>query len=302
MPRFVAGFFALALAAAPAAAQQDVFHDGFESGDTSAWSATVPHLDCAPFPAFPDAGCTGPEGALALYTGSLDFYVDGQVIENVEIRTTRGLYVPADDVVFRNVRIVYEGELDADFTVFNLNYNTGTLFERCEIDGGSLVARAITGSGATVRNCEIHHVGNAIETDTPLLVEENYIHDIYSPAGTDWHADGIQTPLSSDGVTVRHNTILLTGGETGAINIMGTAADPATDVLIEHNLFAGGGYTLYAGVGSNYRVVNNHLSTRYYPRVGYYNIWYWEPEEDGDVLRSGNVIAETGAPANENLP
>lgn len=256
---------------------------------------------CPDYPSFPDADCTGPIGTLSPYTGSLEFRTDGAVVENVEMHVDSGLYVPADNVTFRNVRIVFTGALDSDFTVVNLNYNTGTLFEDCEIDGQGNVARAITGSGVTVRNCHIHHVGNAIETDTPLVAEGNYIHDIYEAAGTDWHADGIQTPSSSGGVTIRHNTIFGRDPATSAINVMGTLAKPAMDVLIEHNLLAGGGYTLYTGPGSNYRVIENHLSTRFFPKVGFYNIWYWDPSEDGDVTRSGNVIHETGAPANANL-
>lgn len=257
---------------------------------------------CSAYPSFPDASCTGPTSAdLPPYTGSLEFRADGQVVENVEMRIDQGLYVPADNVTFRNVRIVFTGALDSDFTMVNLNYNSGTVFQDCELDGQGNVARAITGSGVIVRNCEIHDVGNAIETDTPLLAEGNYIHDIYEPDGTDWHADGIQTPASSHGVTIRHNTVFGRDPSTSAINVMGTLADPATGVLIEHNLLAGGGYTVYAGPGSNYRVIDNHFSTRFSPTVGYYNIWYWDPSEDGDVVRSGNVIHETGAPANDNL-
>ena len=257
---------------------------------------------CPAYPSFPDASCTGPTSTnLPLYTGSLELRTDNAVIENVEMRIDQGLYVPAHNVTFRNVKIVFTGALNSDFTAVNLNNNSGTVFQDCEIDGQGNVARAIAGSGVTVRNCEIHHVGNAVETDAPLLVEGNYIHDIYEPAGTDWHADGIQTPMSSDNVTIRHNTIFGRDPATSAINVMGTPADPATDVLIEHNLLAGGGYTLYAGPGSNYRVIDNHFSTQFSSTVGYYNIWYWDPSEDGDVTRSGNVIHETGADANDNL-
>lgn len=149
----------------------------------------------------------------------------------------------------------------------NLNYNTGTIFQDCEIDGQGNVARAITGSSVTVRNCEIHHVGNAIETESPLVAEGNYIHDIYEADGTDWHADGIQTPMSTGNITIRHNTIFGRDPSTSAINIMGTLAEPATNVLIEHNVLAGGGYTVYGGPGSNYRVINNHFPPSSSPRL-----------------------------------
>ncbi|HET6613062.1 MAG TPA: hypothetical protein VFG83_13785 [Kofleriaceae bacterium] len=98
------------------------------------------------------------------------------------------------------------------------------------------------------------------------------------------------------------NTIILTGPETGAINVMGDASDPATDVIIENNLFAGGGYTMYTTeVGENYQVINNHFSTQIYPKVGFYNIWYWGDDPGAGITRTGNVIHETGAPADDNL-
>jgi len=298
----------LAMGATAAGVSAELTACGGSSGASGAPSGGFPEgpagwVDrCPAYPSFPDEGCTGPTSSdLPLYTGSLEFRTDGQVVEGVEIRTSQGLYVPASDVTFRNVRIVYTGALDGDFTMVNLNYNSGTVFQDCELDGQGKVARAITGSGVTVRNCHIHDVGNGIETDTPLVAEGNYLHDVYEPDGTDWHADGIQTPASADGVTIRHNTIFGREPCTSAVNVMGTLADPATDVLIEHNLLAGGGYTLYAGPGSHYRVVDNHFTTRFSPKVGGYNIWYWDPSEDGDVSRAGNVIDETGTPADGNL-
>ena len=271
--------------------------DGAPGGPDSAPSTG----DC-PADSFPDDACTGPTSELTLYEGSQELRDDGATIEGVEIHTDEGLYVPASDVTFRNVKIVFTGELDASFTMVNLNYNSGTVFEDCILDGQGKVARAITGSGVTVRNCEIMGVGNAIETESPLHVEDNYIHDIVTADGTDWHSDGIQTPAGADDITVRHNTILLAGPETGAINIMSDGEDAATDVLIENNLMAGGGYTMYtAELGDNYQVLNNHFSTQVYPNVGYYNIWYWGAGEDSGVTKSGNVIHETDAPADENL-
>jgi len=257
---------------------------------------------CTAFPSFPDESCTGPIGALTLYTGSTEFHTEGEVIENVEIHTTSGLYITADNVTFRNVRILFTGAVNEGFTAVAVNGGANTTFENCEIDGQSRVARGIAGDPGpfTVRNCEIHHVGNGVEVDSPFTIEGNYLHDIVTPEGLDWHADGIQTPKSGQDMIIRHNTILLTGPETGAINIMGDETTPARNVLVEHNLMAGGGYTVYAGPGANYRVINNRFSTRTYPRVGTAGVWYWDPSEDGDVLRSGNEILETGVSANDN--
>ncbi len=183
----------------------------------------------------------------------------------------------------------------------NVNDGTvGTVFESSEFDGQNNVERAISGVGTnvTVRKCNIHNTANGVEVSSPLLVEESYIHDIFSPTGTGWHADGIQVPYGSDNITIRHNTIILTGGETSAVSAEGQGGNLADNVLIENNLFAGGGYTLYTGPGgSNYNVINNHLSIQIWPRVGQFGAWY----NIIGVTRSGNVIHETGLAANDNV-
>lgn len=262
-------------------------------------SAQATSLQCPAYPAFPDSACTGPTtDTLPVYIGSTNFDVDGQVIENVEIRAEEGLRIDGDNVTFRNVRIVWNGPFGEN--IVNSD-GSGTTFEDCSIDGRGSAERAIAanGRGISVRRCEIAGVGNAIETETPLLVEENYIHDIRTPSGADWHADGVQVPDGADDVTVRHNTIVLSGPETAAIFITGEASDPNRNVLITQNLFAGGGYTMYTGYGPGYRVFDNHMSTQVYPRVGFYNIWYSDDPQDGEVRR-GNIIHETGAPADRN--
>ena len=247
---------------------------------------------------FPDAGCTGPVGDLSPYTGSQQFRTSGQVIENVEIQTATGIYIApsASGMTFRNVRFVYTGPMNATFTAIN-NQAAGVTFDNVEIDGRAKVARAIAGTGTntTVRNCNIHHAGNGLEIDAPMDVENNYIHDIYTPAGQSWHADGIQTPAGRSNIRIVHNTVVNIGAETSAIAIEGTPTAPAQNVLIENNILAGGGYTMYTRYGSNYRVIDNHFSTRIFPNVGRWNIWY--PGQEG-IDRTGNVIAETGASAN----
>jgi hypothetical protein len=46
------------------------------------------------------------------------------------------------------------------------------------------------------------------------------------------------------------------------------------------------------GPDTNYRVLNNHFSTRFKSTVG----WYGISTECSDETQSGNVIDETGAP------
>jgi hypothetical protein len=259
---------------------------------------------CAPYPSFPDTSCTGPTGTLTTYTGSTDFRTAGQVIQNVLINASQ-LTIYANNVTFRNCKIVYNGALDAGFTLIYIPSGvTGVTFDHCEIDGQNKIARAIEGvDGVIVRNCNIHHTGNGIEVGTNITATDNYIHDIFTPSGLDWHADGIQAADSASNITIDHNVILLTEGETGAINIVSNGGvGTFSNVLIQHNLMAGGGYTVYAGSSQaktiNFKVINNHFSTRYFPKVGYWNIWY--PTYLSGVTISGNVIDETGSSADDN--
>ncbi len=262
------------------------------------------HSSCAPYPSFPDASCTGPTGPLKPYTGPMSISQHGQVIQDVEIRTDH-IKVDADNVKFRNCRIIYTGVLDASPTLVEANSHTGILFDHCEIDGQDKVARGIHGGDYfTVRNCNIHDTGNGVEADANFTVTESYIWNIYTPKGQDWHSDGVQGWGDAKNVTVDHNTILLTGDETGAVNMVGTG-DPSysqSNILVQHNLLAGGGYTIYLGASTstNVRAIDNELSTRYSPKVGGYNIWY--PDFMKTIVRTGNVIQETGAPADDNLP
>ena len=95
-------------------------------------------------------------------------------------------------------------------------------------------------------------------------------------------------------ITIRHNTIY-------AMNSDGSFANAAVisnrggdeNILIENNLFAGGGYTLYCdqdATATNYRVLNNRFSRKFSPKVGYYG-----PSADcADETQSGNVYHETG--------
>lgn len=269
------------------------------------FAAASSQTTCPPYPQFPDADCTGPTGTLTTYTGSMSFNTPGQVVENVIINTT-GITINADNVTFRNCKIVYTGSLDGNYGLVNLPVGTtGTKFERCELDGQGKVPRVIRGDAdITVDHCDIHSTGNGIEVATKITMTNTYMHDIVTAPGTDWHADGVQSWDSAEDITIVHNTILLTGGETGAINIVSNGGGGTfRNILVQNNLMAGGGYTVYAGTAPartiNFRVIDNHFSKMYYPKVGYYNIWY--PTYFSSVVRTGNVIHETGAAANDNI-
>jgi chitodextrinase len=257
---------------------------------------------CAPYPKFPDASCTGPTGTLTTYTGSQTFNTPGQVIQNVVINTSSGLTVTANNVTFRNCKIIYSGSGRFDTGLIEANPVTGLVVDHCEIDGKGVVKDGIHGGdNFTVSGCNIHGVGNGVEAGSAFTVKESYIWDIYTPQGYDWHADGVQGWDGASNMVVDHNTILMPTSNfvSGVVDFVGTT--PQSNNLVQHNLLAGGGYTVYVGSttsNSNVRVLNNHYSTRYFPKVGVYDIYY---PVAGGVTVSGNVIDETGAPADTNL-
>ena len=70
-----------------------------------------------------------------------------------------------------------------------------------------------------------------------------------------------------------------------------------TDILIQNNLLAGGGYTLglqKATNADNLQVTNNRFSTIFVPTCGRLRPQGWVPLECGRVV--GNVYYETGLP------
>jgi hypothetical protein len=137
-------------------------------------------------------------------------------------------------------------------------------------------------------------------------VRDSYIHGLDMVG----HADGIQLAGhfengqivdGAKNITIEHNTIFShTDQGTTDPDQFGTSAIISnhggdTNVLIQDNLMAGGAYTLYCdqnAPGANYRVLDNHFTTRFKPTVGYFGI----SVECSDETQSGNVIDETGQP------
>jgi hypothetical protein len=267
---------------------------------------------------FPNASSTGTTHTLTEYTGNYEFRTDNEVVEDklFNIPADTGVYVAADNVTFRHCKFVMQGASPEAVTTFTmvLVQGVGTRFEDVELDGRGVVERAIEAdndtldAGVTVLRANIHDTGNGIESQGPLDVRESFIHAIYEPAGTDWHADGIQTPKGTDDVQVVHNTIVVDDPATSAVNIMGwDLDDPAARVNIENNLVGGGAYTLYVGPGGPgadaYIVKDNHFTNATYPRdpgpqtYGFYGPYTSDFGFD-NVVFSGNVDEQTGQPVN----
>lgn len=242
---------------------------------------------------FPDASNTGvPAGTtLTSYTGPSNVTVANTVITG---KTIGCIQVSASGVVIRNSRISC-----GSFYAILAETNTGTplLIEDSDIDCQNGNGTGISSSNFTARRVDITGCENGLNVDRNVTIEDSYIHSLYNGGAA--HLDGIQFGpfISANNITIRHNTIYGMGadGSFGTSAIIDHSFNANTNVLIDHNLLAGGAFTLYCSIGftgTNYVVSNNHFSTRFKSTVGFYG-----PSSDcGDQTQSGNVIDETGQP------
>ncbi|MEU5859560.1 PT domain-containing protein [Nonomuraea sp. NPDC047529] len=249
---------------------------------------------------WPGEGNTGvPDGTnLVKKTGSIVIKEDGKVIDGWDV--TGDITVEADNVTIRNTRV--RGQSDY-WGILQREGFSGLKVEDSEIFGNGKVRTQFgilnQGKLITVRRVDIHTISNGIHTDQGLI-EDSYVHDpkYYS---TD-HTDMIMstgTALPGTELIIRHNTVINTLDQTGAIALFQDFG-VTRNVTVQGNLLAGGGWTLYAGAGrkglsSNIKVVDNVFSRKVWPKGGYSGaVAYWDPEGPGNVWR-GNTWESGGA-------
>jgi hypothetical protein len=263
--------------------------------------------ETAPAFRFPDGSTTGvPAGVELTSSGSISVRDDGAVLENLSI--VDGLIeVRANDVTIRNVRITN----DTEFVQWGIIQETGyqgLVVEDSEIFGNSAsphqFASGISNHGGaiTIRRVEIHTITDGIVTSAGLI-EDSYLH---SPRlFPDDHTDMVQANGGPQGdlqLVIRNNTIINTEDQTGAVSLFDNFRR-VRDVLVEGNLLAGGGYTLYGGgltsEGSNPAnivVRNNVFSRRVWPESGFWGPSAYFDEDAPGNLWSGNVWEDDGSP------
>lgn len=249
---------------------------------------------------FPDATNTGvPAGTtLTNYTGPQDITTPNTVIDSKTINTC--LEIRTSGVIIRKSKItcVPANGLWGIRSDPGVNTGTWTLVEDTEVTCAGNDLDGVDFANYTLRRVNIHHCGNGMSIASNVTLEDSYLHDWN--CCTDNHPDGIQFDgdlwgIRTSNVTIRHNT--LSGqnndGSPGNAAIISDSSQQQ-NILIENNLFYGGGYTLYcsAGTPTNYVVRNNKFSTRFSAKVGTFGPVVGCRGEDG----GGNVILETGAP------
>jgi hypothetical protein len=171
---------------------------------------------------------------------------------------------------------------------------TGAVVQDTEIDGlGNADGVALGFDNYVARRLNVHNIGDGLRMGENVVIEDSYVHDLVYGNGS--HNDAIQSDGGSNYV-IRHNRIENSHDQTSAI-LLSTNIGRISDVVVDNNLMAGGGYTFYAGTdeggpAGNLRATNNRFSRMFFPRGG-----YWGPVvgSQGAVVWSGNVWADTGA-------
>jgi Right handed beta helix region len=220
----------------------------------------------------------------------------------------KDLYIPynvdvtASNVTIEDVRIVVSGN---DFGV-SLRHTRNVTISHCEISSPSAGSgRLMVGikdiyadsSGTTVVGDNIWHTSTGVQMDSGLI-EDSYIHDMGYASGD--HLNGI-TSNASDGrpLIIRHNTVFNNFDQTDAIGLFEDFG-AQVDRVIDHNLLAGGGYTLYAGANpggqatSNIQVVDNRFARLYGARGGQFGPFTAYSRSGAGNQWSGNIWDNSG--------
>jgi hypothetical protein len=279
-----------------------------------------PVRDCARKPhrcGFPDSTNTGVPGGMKLRkvpgqvsSGPGWYYNDlGFVTVDKPGAVLSGLYIPwivnvtASHVTIKDVKVVATGQNAVgigienaddvtieDSTISGINTRSGRLMDGIKDVYGDAI-------GSRVLNNNIFQASTGVQIYQGLI-QGNYIHHL-GMVSTD-HVNGLTTNGDTHPLLIRHNTILDSYGQTDAIGLFQDFG-VVSNVTIDDNLLAGGGYTIYGGEGSKGQsshivVTRNRISTKFFHLGGQYGpAAYFDPHGPGNVW-SGNVWDSTGHP------
>jgi hypothetical protein len=217
------------------------------------------------------------------------------------------LYIPynvdvtASNVIIKNVRIIETGD---SFGV-SLRHTSNVTIENSDIyspDSGNdrlmVGVKDVYGdcSGTVVQGNNIWHTATGIQIYAGL-VQDNYIHDVGFRGGD--HTNGMTANGSTTPLTIRHNTVFVSTVQTDAISLFEDVGVEANKI-IDNNLVAGGGYSIYGGQNTggpqafNIQITNNRFSRVYFTNGGYYGCaTAYDAQAPGNVW-SGNIWDDTG--------
>ncbi len=254
--------------------------------DTAATFASTP--TCSAYPSFPDVNCTGMIGGdnMTALSGGVVLNDSDQVYSNLKV--DGNIVVTGCNVTLRNIEVdagePYTGDLTTPdlFAIWlQVPANCTTTIDRVSIITKDAPNNYVTtgirvsyGGPVNITNTKV--IGSQIGILTgPGLLQDNYV-ELGSTQRGDHNEDILEDGVTN--LTLQHNTFLNQNNQTAALALF-TEFGPNSNLLIQNNLLAGGGYTVYAGDGvtdnhgnpapsNNVSFVGNVFWRRYFPDVG----------------------------------
>lgn len=255
-------------------------------------------------------------------SGGLVVTVDNTVIDGWKI--SGGVQVRARNVTIRNSWITLSAGGASGTGVVNINPGASALIERSTLDGLNATHTCVwhEGTAMTVQRVDCRDVNDGIfmwatqvgvdGAGDNFVIQDNWLH-AFTTAAANGHVDGIQTEGAKHGV-IRHNSIDVTQGQTSAIALW-NGRKSTDDVQVDHNLIAGGGFSVYvedyspseSSPAGGYTVTNvsltgNVFSTVHFACVGYWGVWFPRGAPSDGWTRSGNRVLETGQSVDSGNP
>ncbi|HEV2779858.1 MAG TPA: hypothetical protein VGX25_10715 [Actinophytocola sp.] len=249
---------------------------------------------------FPTAATTGviPGTKLTVVTGDQTFATDGQVIEGKDFRGF--VRVTARNVTFRNC--VFRGRVaSGNAPLLDTERGTKTVVEDSEFVPSHPAATidGLTTRSTTILRANIHGSVDGVKANSGTLIQDSYIHDMAwfasdpNQGGGPTHNDGVQSFAGESGITLRHNTIDLSGTKDANAALQSSARD----TIVDNNLLDGGGCILnfdhksLNGPLTGLQIVNN----RFGPHSAFECPILLSTQST--ISRNvGNVWADTGQP------
>jgi hypothetical protein len=218
------------------------------------------------------------------------------------LRIPGNVDVSGNNVTLNNVSITVSG--GGDSYGVDLRHTANVTIQHSSIQGTNTTTGRLgegikdiygDATGTKVQYNDIQKTDTAVQVFQGTI-QGNYIHNL-GMISTD-HVNGITTNGNTQPLLIQNNTILNKFGQTDAIGLF-QDFDVVSNVTINHNLLAGGGYSVYGGEGSqgqssNIKVTNNQFSTMYFKNGGAYGpVAYFDDKAPGNTW-SGNTWSSTG--------
>jgi hypothetical protein len=234
--------------------------------------------------------------------GWVEVVGNGAVLSGLSIH--HNLDISASNVIVKDDRIVNSGQGSLGISLRHTRHVT---IEDTSISGVNTSAgRLMVGikdvygdsTGTTILRDNISCAATGIQLGEGLILE-NYLHNPgYQPGD---HVNGITANGGrTTQLTIRHNTVFVNYTQTDAISLFQDHGIQGNRT-IDNNLLAGGGYTIYGGVGKdalpfNVRITDNRFSSIYFAESGHWGpVAYYTTRGHGNVW-SGNIWDKTGRP------